>query len=68
MTIGELIRYINKSENRAIIVCPQNKIVLNVKPGNFISIQLNDMDKISQISEEYISSISVINNMISITI
>ena len=68
MTVGSIVARINRSEQHCVVILARSKPVLTAGIGQFLSIPLSDHEKLSKISEETVSGITTINNMIALEI
>jgi len=68
MVIGQILPIIDKDEVSNIMIEPTDKVILGAKPGNFVSINIYDGNKLQQIADEEIKGISAYNNIIVIKV
>lgn len=70
MIIKDIFSVIDTTEVSRVIISPKYQSVLGIRPetGKFVTISLADSEKLAQISDLEVEQLSVLNNMLYITV
>lgn len=70
MLIKDLFNVLDLSEVQRICILPKTQAVLGIRPseGRFISINISDRDKISQVADVEVEQIYIRDGMLNITV